>query len=117
MSLFISDALAQGAGAPPPDGGLLGLVPLLIIFIIFYFLLIRPQVKRAKEHKKMVESLAVGDEVVTTGGIVGKVVAMDESFLTLDVGNGIQLVVQRNAVAAVVPKGTLKTALSGKKDD
>ncbi len=117
MSLFIADALAQDASAPPPDGGLLGLIPLLIIFIIFYFLLIRPQVKRAKEHKKMVESLAVGDEVVTSGGIVGKVVAMDESFLTLDAGNGIQLVVQRNAIAAVVPKGTLKTALAGKKTD
>ena len=117
MSLFISDALAQGAGAPPPDGGLLGLVPLLIIFIIFYFLLIRPQVKRAKEHKKMVESLTVGDEIVTTGGLVGKVVAMDEGFLTLDVGNGMQLVVQRNAVAAVVPKGTLKAALSGKSQE
>ena len=107
MSFFISDAMAQGAQAQP-EGGLLGFLPIILIFIIFYFLLIRPQVKRAKEHKKMVEALAKGDEVVTSGGILGKITEVDENFVSLEVAQGMHLRVQKTAVASLMPKGTLK---------
>lgn len=108
MSFFISDALAEGgAAAPAPDaGGLLGLLPLLVIFLIFYFLLIRPQVKRAKEHKKLTESISKGDEVVTSGGLLGKVVEADENFVTMEIAANVTVKVQRHAIVNLVPKGT-----------
>lgn len=107
MSFFISDAWAEGA-APAGDPGLMGLVPLILIFIIFYFLLLRPQIKRSKEHRTMVEALAKGDEVVTSGGVLGKITSVDESFVGLDVANGLEIKVQRSAVSSLVPKGTIK---------
>ncbi len=110
MSFFISDAMAQGAPASQPGGDILGFLPLILIFIVFYFLLIRPQVKRAKEHKKMVETLAKGDEVVTSGGILGKIKSVDESFVGLEVAEGIELKVQKSAVASLMPKGTMKSS-------
>lgn len=109
MSFFISDALAEG-GAAPGAADIMGFLPLLVIFAIFYFLIIRPQVKRAKEHKKLVESVAKGDEVVTTGGLLGKVVETGDNFVTLEVAEGVQLKVQRQAVTSLVPKGTIKSA-------
>ena len=112
MSLVISDALAQ---APAPAGGqpgLLGglLVPAVLI-VIFYFLLIRPQTKRTKEHKQMVESLKKGDEVVTSGGLLGRITEIGENFIHLEVAEGLQLKVQKGAVTSLMPKGTVKSEL------
>jgi preprotein translocase subunit YajC len=84
-------------------------LPLVLIFVVFYFLLIRPQTKRAKEHKNMVAALEVGAEVVTNGGILGKVTEVSEQFLTVEVAQGVNVKVQRHAVAQVLPKGTLKS--------
>ena len=109
MSLFISDAYAQATGASQ-QGGLMSLLPLVAIFAVFYFLLIRPQQKRAKEHKKMTEAIAKGDEVITTGGTLGKVTVVGESFVTVEVAAGVEIKVQRSAVQALMPKGTIKSA-------
>jgi len=109
MSFFISDAMAQAGPAAQQGNPIMSLLPLVVIFVIFYFLLIRPQTKRAKEHRKMVEAMAVGDEVVTTGGVVGKVTKVGEQFVSVEVAEGVELKVQKHAVASVLPKGTLKT--------
>ena len=109
MDFFISNAWAQGA-AQSPEAGLLSFLPLILIFIIFYFLLMRPQIKRAKEHKKMVESLSKNDEVVTSGGIMGRITKVDEAYLVLEVADGVRVKVQKNAVGSLLPKGTLKDA-------
>lgn len=109
MSIFISDAWAQAAGAPQ-QGGLMSLLPLIAIFVVFYFLLIRPQQKRAKEHKKMTEALAKGDEVITNGGTLGKITDVGETFATVEIAQGIEIKVQRSAVQALMPKGTIKSA-------
>jgi preprotein translocase subunit YajC len=113
MSFFISDAFAEGAAATnaaagQPDGGLLGMLPLLLIFVLFYFMLIRPQTKRAKEHKNMVEALAKGDEVVTNGGLLGKIIEVGESFITVAIADGVEVKVQKQSVSTLVPKGTIK---------
>lgn len=111
MSFFISDALAEGApAAGAPAGDIMGFLPLIVIFVIFYFLLIRPQVKRAKEHKKLMESIAKGDEVVTSGGLLGKVTQVDDNFISLEVAAGMNIQIQRSAVASLMPKGTYKSA-------
>ncbi len=107
MGFLISDAWAQGGvGGGDP---LLSFLPLIIIFVIFYFLLIRPQAKRSKDHKKMVEALAKGDEVVTNGGMLGKITEVADAFVTLEVGPGLSVRVQRGAVATLMPKGTIKS--------
>jgi preprotein translocase subunit YajC len=107
LDFFIASAYAQDAA---PQGGLMSFLPLIIIFIIFYFLLIRPQMKRAKEHRKLVADLAVGDEVVTNGGLLGRITKVGESFLTVELTDNVQIKLQRHAVASVVPKGTIKSA-------
>ncbi len=109
MSFFINDAWAQATGAGEPSL-LTGMLPLILIFVVFYFLLIRPQSKRAKEHKAMVEALSKGDEVVTAGGILGKITDVGDQFITLEVSSGVSLKVQRHTVGAVMPKGTVKGA-------
>ena len=109
MNLLISDAWAQAAGAPQ-QGSLMSLLPLIAIFVVFYFLLIRPQQKRAKEHKKMTEGLAKGDEVITNGGTLGKITDVGESFVTVEVANGVEVKVQRAAIQALMPKGTIKSS-------
>ncbi len=86
------------------------MLPLVLIFVVFYFLLIRPQAKRAKEHKAMVAALAVGDEVVTAGGILGKVTETGDQFLTVELAEGVRVKIQRHTIGAVLPKGTLKNA-------
>ena len=108
MDFFISNAWAQDAAAGGAQGGLMGFVPLILIFVIFYFLLMRPQIKRAKEHKKMVEAISKNDEVVTSGGILGRVTKVDEQFMTLEIADGVRIKVQKNSVNSMVPKGTLK---------
>ena len=109
MSFFISDAMAQAAGGPagPGMGDLLFFVA---IIVLFYFMLIRPQMKRQKEHKNMVAEMAKGDEVITNGGLLGKITKVGEDFLTLSIADNIEVKVQRQQVAAVVPKGTIKSA-------
>ena len=105
MSL-IENAWAQAESAPASGLGLLPL--LLIMFGLMYFLIIRPQAKRAKEHAAMVNALSKGDEVVTGGGILGKVTELDEQFVTLKVSDNTQIRVQRHTIGAVMPKGTFK---------
>ena len=109
MEWLIPSAYAQAAGASQPNA-LVQLLPLVLIFVVFYFLLIRPQAKRAKEHKAMVAALAVGDELVTSGGILGKVAEAGDQFLTVEVAEGVLVKVQRHTVSAVLPKGSLKNA-------
>ena len=107
MSWFIEDAYAQAGGQPDP---LLSFLPLILIFVVFYFLLIRPQNKRQKEHREMVANLGVGDEVVTAGGVLGKVTEISEQFVQVEVANGVVIKVQRHTIGGVLPKGTLKSA-------
>jgi preprotein translocase subunit YajC len=108
MEFFISSAWAQAAPAQQP-GALTSFIPLILIFVVFYFLLIRPQSKRAKEHRKMVSELKAGDEVVTSGGVLGKVTEAGEQFLKVEVADGVVLKIQRNTVSMVMPKGTYKS--------
>ena len=107
MSFFISDAMAQEAAAGG-EPGMANFAFLIILFVIFYFLLLRPQIKRAKEHKKMTEALSKNDEVVTTGGIAGKVTKIDESFAMVKIAEGVEVQVQRSAIGSLLPKGSVK---------
>jgi preprotein translocase subunit YajC len=109
MDFFIADAMAQQAGAQQPSL-LESLLPLLILIVLFYFLLIRPQMKRAKEHRKMVSELGKGDEVVTGGGILGRVMEVNDPYLTVELADGIQVKVQKDTITSVLPKGTMKDA-------
>ena len=107
MSFFISDALAQGAeGSQGFDIQML--LPLALMFGIFYFLLIRPQQKKAKEHKNMVEALNKGDEIITNGGLLAKISDVDDNFLTCKISDNVEVKIQRHAIASVLPKGTIK---------
>jgi len=113
MSFFISEVVAAeapaiAAGGAQQGGGIEPLIMLGLLFVLFYFLLIRPQAKRAKEHKQMVEALSKGDEVVTNGGILGRITEIDDSFLTVEIASGTEVKLQRNSVTAIVPKGTYK---------
>ena len=109
--MFISEAFAQAAPAAAPDslfgGGIGGMLPIILMFVVLYFVMIRPQMKRQKEAKSMIEALAKGDEVVTSGGMLGKIAKIGESYLTLEIANGVEIQVQRSAVVQVLPKGTV----------
>jgi preprotein translocase subunit YajC len=111
--VLISNAYAQAAGAAAdPSGGLMGMLPILLMFIVLWFVMIRPQMKKAKEQQKMVSELAKGDEVITQGGIAGRIAKVGENYLSLEVAEGkdgpVVITVQKNAVGALLPKGTLK---------
>ena len=113
MNLILSDAWAEGpapAAGSAAGGGLVGFLPLIIIFIIFYFLLIRPQSKRAKEHRAMVDALAKGDEVVTNGGIVGRITQVADVYATVEIADNVSVKIQRTAITALLPKGTVKSS-------
>ncbi len=111
MNLFIADAYAQAADpAAQQGGGLVSIMMLVVMFVAFYFLLIRPQAKRAKEHKAMISALAKGDEVVAAGGMLGRVIELSDQYATVEVAEGVQIKVQRQAIQTVLPKGTLKSA-------
>jgi preprotein translocase subunit YajC len=110
MDWLISTASAQAQGAGGQSGALMQFLPLILIFVVFYFLLIRPQTKRAKEHREMVAALEVGSEVVTNGGILGKVVEINDQHVTLEIASGVNVKMQRQAVSQLLPKGTLKSA-------
>ena len=105
--MLISNAYAQAAAAPQ-GSGIGSLIMMIVMFGILWFLMIRPQMKRAKEHKAMVEALAKGDEVVTGGGIAGRVTDVGDSFVQIEVAPNTVVAVQKQAVATVLPKGTLK---------
>jgi len=105
--VIISPAYAQAAGGSDP--GFIGFLPIILMFVLLYFLMIRPQMKRAKEQKAMIEALQKGDEVVTAGGVVGKITKLGEQYVTVEVAPNTELVVQRSAVQVPLPKGTLKT--------
>jgi len=107
MDLFVTTAWAQDAGAASGSAWM-QLLPLVLIFVVFYFLLIRPQTKRAKEHREMVGKLGSGDEVVTTGGLLGRITEVGDNFLTLEVADGVRVRVQKFQVAQLMPKGTFK---------
>lgn len=111
--MLISNAYAQAAGAAQdPSGGLMGLLPIVLMFIVLWFIMIRPQMKKAKEHQKMVTELAKGDEIVTQGGITGRIAKVGENYISVEVADGrdgpITINLQKNAVGALLPKGTLK---------
>jgi preprotein translocase subunit YajC len=109
MSFFISDAMAAAAeGAARPEGNF-SLIMVAAIFVLFYFMLIRPQNKRAKEHRDLISKLQKGDEIVTSGGILAKVSSIDEQFMKVVIGDGVEICLQRNAVTTVLPKGTIKS--------
>src|SRR5580693_9516500 len=110
MDFFINTANAQAAGAPGGQSLLNALLLPVLLLVVFYFLLIRPQSKRAKEQREMLSKVAVGDEVATTGGILGKVTEVGEQFLTLEIAPGVNVKLQKFQVAQVLPKGTVKSA-------
>jgi preprotein translocase subunit YajC len=110
MDFFINSAHAQAAGAGGGQSILSALMLPLMLLVVFYFLLIRPQNKRAKDQKEMLSKIAAGDEVATTGGILGKVVEVGEQFLTLEIASGVNIKMQKFQIAQVLPKGTVKSA-------
>ena len=107
--MLISPAYAQAAPAASPMGSFEPLLMIGLMFVVMYFVLIRPQMKRAKEHKALLEGLQKGDEVVALGGVVGKVAELSEQYVTLEIAANTQIVVQRPAVQVLLPKGTIKS--------
>ncbi|MDD3326430.1 MAG: preprotein translocase subunit YajC [Zoogloea sp.] len=109
--MLISNAFAQAAPAAAQDplSSITGILPLIFMFVVLWFLMIRPQMKRAKEHKALLEGLQKNDEVLTQGGIVGKVVSISDAYVTVEVAANTQIIVQKQAVGAVLPKGTIKS--------
>jgi len=111
--VFITEAFAQAApaatgGGDSPFGSIGGMLPILLMFVVLYFVMIRPQMKRTKEQKAMIDALAKGDEVVIAGGVIGKISKMGDSYLYVEVANGVELQVQRGSVVQILPKGTFK---------
>ena len=110
--MFISSAFAQTAPAAAAGGdmqsSLMSMLPLLLMFVVLYFVMIRPQMKKQKEHKSMIDALAKGDEIITAGGFLGKVSKLGDSFLSIELASGVEVQMQRSAVIQVFPKGTIK---------
>ena len=107
-NLFISNAYAEGA-ATAPTSSFMDFIPLIALVAVFYFLVLRPQMKRAKELKSMVASLQKGDEVVTMGGVMGRIAKVGDSYISLEVAEGVNLNIQKGAIQTVLPKGTIKS--------
>lgn len=105
--MFISNAYAQSI--PGMDGNLTSFLPIILMFVVLYFLMIRPQMKRQKEQKSMMDALAKGDEVVTAGGVLGKITKVADVYVTLEVADGTEIVIQKVAVTLLLPKGTIKS--------
>ena len=110
--MLISNAFAQTAPAAGSDLGssLMGMLPLVLMFVVLYFVMIRPQMKRQKEHRAMIDALAKGDEVATAGGLLGRITRVGDHSLSLQVADGVEVEIQRSAVVQVLPKGSLKSA-------
>lgn len=112
LNFLIQDAVAQAAsGGPSSEMGLMNLLFPIILIVAFYFLLIRPQTKRAKEHKQMVEAVKKGDEIVTGGGVLGRITDVGENFLQVEIADGVQIKIQKHALGSLMPKGTYKGSL------
>jgi len=109
MDWFISTAAAQAGTAAQPNP-IMSMLPLLLIFVVFYFMLIRPQSKRAKEHRAMLAAMEVGAEVATAGGIIGKVTELGDNFVTVEIASNVLVKVQRSTISQVLPKGTIKSS-------
>jgi preprotein translocase subunit YajC len=105
--LIISSAYAQSIGGG--DGGLIGFLPIILMFVLLYFLMIRPQMKRAKETKAMIESLQKGDEVIAAGGVLGRITRISDAYVSLEISANTEINVQKAAVQVLLPKGTLKS--------
>jgi preprotein translocase subunit YajC len=105
--MLINPAWAQSAGGAA-GGGMESIILIILMFGVLYFLMIRPQMKRAKEHKSLIEGLQKGDEVITAGGVLGRISRINENYVTLEVSNGVEIQVQRPAIQLVLPKGTIK---------
>jgi preprotein translocase subunit YajC len=112
LPVFISSAFAQTAPAAAAGGdmqsSLMSMLPLVLMFVVLYFVMIRPQMKKQKEHRSMIDALAKGDEVATAGGVLGKVTKLGDSYLGLEIATGVEVQVQRSAVVQVLPKGSMK---------
>ena len=106
--MFISTAYAQTAAGGDMQSSLMSMLPLVLMFVVLYFVMIRPQMKRQKEHRAMIDALAKGDEVATAGGLLGKVTRLGDAYLSLEIANGVEVQVQRTAVVQVLPKGSIK---------
>jgi preprotein translocase subunit YajC len=106
--VFISTAYAQAASGGDMQSSLMSMLPLVLMFVVLYFVMIRPQMKKQKEHRSMIEALAKGDEVATAGGLLGKVTRLGESNIALEIATGVEVQVQRSAVVQVLPKGSIK---------
>lgn len=109
MLISVAHAQQAAGAANDPTGGLMGLLPIVLMFIVLWFIMVRPQMKRNKEHKAMLEALAKNDEVVTAGGMAGRITKIGESFITIELAPNIEVQVQRPAIQLVLPKGTLKS--------
>ena len=107
--MLISNAYAQTAAAAGPMDSVMQFLPIILMFAVLYFLMVRPQMKKAKEHKALLAALAKGDEVVTQGGILGRIVKVDENYVTVEIAAGTEVIVQKPSIGLVLPKGTLKT--------
>ena len=108
LNLLIPAAMAQATGAPGGDMGLLNLLFPIVLIAAFYFLLIRPQTKRAKEHKQMVDALKKGDEIITGGGVLGRITDVGENFMQVEIADGVPIKIQKQSVGSLMPKGTYK---------
>jgi preprotein translocase subunit YajC len=106
--MLISSAWAQAPGGATLGGGMESMILIVLMFGVLYFMMIRPQMKRAKEHKTMVDALQKGDEVVTSGGVLGRITKVTESYVTLEIADKVEVQMQRPAVQLVLPKGTIK---------
>ena len=106
--MFISNAYAEAAAAPQDGGGFMGLLPLFILIVVFYFLILRPQANRAKEQKTMIAALQRGDEVVTAGGEIGTISKVYEQYVGIELAQNLEVIVQKTSIQSVLPKGTIK---------
>lgn len=106
--MFISPAFAQAAAGGDTQSTLMSMLPLVLMFVVLYFVMIRPQMKKQKEHRSMIDALAKGDEIVTAGGLLGKVSKIGDAYLSVELASGVEVQMQRQAVVQVLPKGTLK---------
>ncbi|MBI4741967.1 MAG: preprotein translocase subunit YajC [Betaproteobacteria bacterium] len=106
--MLISSAYAQTAAAADPSGGLMQMLPIVAMFAVLYFLMVRPQMKKAKEHKTLLDALAKGDEVVTQGGLAGRITKINDNFVSIEIAPNVEIQMQKPAITLVLPKGTLK---------
>ena len=106
--MFISTAYAQTAAGGDTQSSLMSMLPLVLMFVVLYFVMIRPQMKRQKEHRAMIEALAKGDEIATAGGLIGKVTKLGDAYIGVELADGVEVQMQRSAVVQVLPKGTVK---------